>query len=151
MDENVFFIVELPEAVDSVDAAFEILKPDEVKAWEAEGKEVNRQGEWFFLEIPMSDAQAKREYKSLAKAFVLPLDEPGSNPHKATRGGFLFDLAFDPGTDVPAWDAKTPVVSGQVDHPEHRRCSLSKATNPRIFAAFRNTATGAWSASGNVD
>jgi len=43
------FLVELPKRVETVKAAYELLKPKAVKDAELKGLEVKRQGEWFFV------------------------------------------------------------------------------------------------------
>lgn len=145
MDDTQYFIVHLPKPVRSVDEAFDILKPPQVK-----GKEYKRQGEWFFIELELPEKEIKRTYKILSQNFILPKDDPRSNDHIATRGGWIMDIAFSkkPNLDI---NAKTPIVSGQIRHPEHRMLKLSTLDNCKIFVAFENTALGSWSAEGKVD
>lgn len=46
-----YFLAQLPRAVDSVADAIEALKPQEVLEAEAQGIQVKRQGEWFFIPV----------------------------------------------------------------------------------------------------
>lgn len=158
MDDRNYFISKLPRRVKSVQEAFEVLKPIKVLAWEAKtGKQAARQGEWFF--IPRVEGkEAKRIYKKMLRSnetrrggdwvdgkyitvvepvrgFVLPR-EAGSNPHTATRGYIKNRRVF---------------VSGQVRHPEHPTCKLSRSNDPVIFEAVANMSKADFSANGQVD
>jgi hypothetical protein len=59
------------------------------------------------------------------------------NSHVATRG---YET-----------DTGKKYVSGQINHPEHKRLSLSYAKDPKIFWAVENTALVSYSANGGVD
>ena len=136
-DEGSYFLSRLPRRVISLVDAYESLKPDMVIKAEAKNIEVLRQGEWFF--IPKANgAFSKRFYKKClpAKPFTLPRDDRRSNPHTATRGGMFNGVL---------------IVSGAINHPEHRSLRLSKATNPALYFAYKNTATDNFSADGGVD
>jgi len=133
MDNNRYFIAELPEPVATVDEAFEVLKPEKLNP----GKEWVRQGEWFFQLydiIPLD--KHKSFYKSLTQKFMLPRSSDSANPHIATRGNLV-------GDDI--------VVSGQIRHSEHRTLKLSTTKAPKIFVAMHNRAIASWSADGRVD
>jgi len=58
-----YFLSVLPCEVNTIDEAFEALKPEIVKQSEKEGKEVRRQGEWFFIKL----ADNVRELKKVLK------------------------------------------------------------------------------------
>ena len=147
MDENSYFISKLPKRVYTVEEAFECLKPKEVK-----DKIWQRQGEWFFVELPFSDKDKKGIYNSMDQGFILPKDDIRSNDHTATRGCWGMDIAFRNNEKVKYIKGNTPIVSGQIHHPEHKVLNLSfKKYGIKIFAAFKNTATGNWSAEGGVD
>ncbi len=132
MDEGSYFVSQLPAQVDSVDAAFEALKPETVRDAEAKGATIKRQGEWYCVRH-CNGTQAKKTYKTMAPKFILPRDSEGSNPHTATRGlsegGKLF-------------------ISGQLRHPEHAMLRLSTSKAPVIWEVFKNTAIDSWSVSG---
>jgi len=133
MDNNRYFIAELPEPVTTVEEAFGVLKPEKLNP----GKEWVRQGEWFFQLydiIPLD--KHKSFYKSLAQKFMLPRSSDSANPHIATRGGLI-------GDDI--------LVSGQIKHPEHSTLKLSTTKAPKIFVAMHNRAIASWSADGRVD
>jgi len=138
MDNDRYFISELPEPVETVDEGFEILKPKELDP----DKEWVRQGEWFFQlwEVPQTllwgKGDNKKAYRYLQQQFTLPRSSDSANPHIATRGAIFGDAI---------------VVSGQVRHPEHRMLRLSTTKDPKLFVAYQNRAVQSWSADGNVD
>jgi hypothetical protein len=141
MDENAYFICELPCPCDTVDAAFLALKPCEVC-----GKKYQRQGEWFFVDLGLEGKVAKRVYDMMQKDYVLPKERADSNDHTATRGTVGLEKLVIGGETVLEVPRDTILVSGQVRHPEHRRMSLSTLKDVRIFAAYENNALGSWSA-----
>jgi hypothetical protein len=134
MDSNRYFLSQLPKPVKTTDQAFDLLMPPEVK-----GKPYLRQGEWFFLktpDFPIQPATPKFIYHALLPNYALPLANPAGNQHIATRGDCINGQLY---------------VSGAIHHPEHRMLRLSKADDPKIFLAYRNTALASWSAGGKVD
>lgn len=147
MDRWEYFLVELPCPCYTVESAFHTLMPSDVY-----GHEYTRQGEWFFVDLNLDPKAARAIYRLMQRGFVLPRDRADSHEHIATRG--LTGLLR---LSVPEFQGTIQVpdgailVSGQVRHPEHTMARLSTAKDVRIFAAYRNTAIGAWSASGNVD
>lgn len=143
MDMWQYFLVELPEACQTTDDAFEMLIPAEAK-----GRNYQRQGEWFVFEadalpiqltvkgMPLDKARiSKMIYKTMQRNYTLPHRDNG-NPHTATRGDFINGVHY---------------ISGQLHHSEHRMLRLSKSDNPVIFEAWENTALNSWAAQGNVD
>lgn len=150
-----FYLCELPFKVRTVPEAFEALKPEACKGM-TEGADYERQGEWFFVDITeyvSADTKAarKKEYDGLTSEFVLPREDRNSNPHTATKGGFLMDLNLKDMPDLKGIDAKTPVVCGQVRHPQHAMARLGTLKDIRFWACFVNTAKRSYSASGGVD
>lgn len=143
MDENAYFICELPCPCDTVDAAFLALKPCEVC-----GKKYLRQGEWFFVDLELEGKMAKKVYDMMQKDYVLPKERADSNDHTATRGTMGLEKLVIDGETVLEVPRDTILISGQVRHPEHRRMSLSTLKDVRIFAAYENNALGSWSATG---
>jgi len=133
MDNNRYFIAELPEPVTTVEEAFEVLKPEKLDP----GKEWVRQGEWFFQLYDVIPLDAHKSfYKSLTQKYMLPRSSDSANPHIATRGSMIGDVIL---------------VSGQIRHSEHRMLRLSTTKAPRIFVALHNRAIASWSADGRVD
>ena len=137
MDGWNFFLCKLPEPVETVEEAFASLKPAEV------GEDYQRQGEWFFVEMPLDKDFIKKEYAKMNKNFVLPNKNPDGNLHIATRG---YENQYG------------VFVSGQVRHQtrwggrgDHRMLRLSTLDNMKIFQAVENRAQGSWSANGRVD
>ena len=131
MDEGTFFVSRLPKRVKSIPEAFDVLMPSQVKTAILRGQEVHRQGEWFFIK-QVNGKEAKTIYKTMRPGFILPVEQ-GGNRHKATRGYIKNSRIF---------------VSGQLDHPEHSRLSLSLAKSPIIFRAYENMATANFSSTG---
>ena len=86
IDEQNYFVAELPKDVETLTEAFEVLKPDEVREAEAQGIEVKRQGEWFFIPTDIDKTNCKEftglswsKFKSIKSQ---PLENSnGSNFH----------------------------------------------------------------------
>jgi len=139
MDENQYFVSVLPctsdNAPNTVDGAFDMLKPEIVKDYEQEYGPVPRQGEWFFLDMRMPKDIAKKAYDEMEQGYHL-IGQNQGNPHAATRGHNKFNAEF---------------VSGQIRHPQHRMLKLSTLKNIKIYQAVENTAVISYSSSGNVD
>ncbi len=149
MDENQYFISKLPiefNHVTKVESAFFALEPQTVREQRRAGKTIERQGEWFFTRIDdISPKECKKAYKCFGEKFELPKDDPDSNAHTATRGGFVMDLTFpDPILGIKADDV---IVSGQIRHSQHRTLKLSKCKDPTLWTIHKNTAVESWSAS----
>jgi len=130
MDSFRYFISELPAKVNSVEEAFQCLKPRELD----EGREFHRQGEWFFQEISVKNP--KRLYQKLEISFILPKQDSNAHPHIATRGKQFYNWIL---------------VSGQIRHREHKMLRLSTVKDIKIFRAMHNRAIRSWSADGRVD
>jgi hypothetical protein len=150
MDEQSYFIAELPCMVNSMQEAFDCLKPGIVKDAEKSGVEIKRQGEWFAFGI-VGGKIAKKLYKQMNQKVILPGD---GNTHVATRACMLSELIFDKKTfelmktTVISLDAETMLFSGAISHPEHKTLRVSKASKPEIYVLARNTALNSWSVSG---
>lgn len=98
MDEDTYFISKLPYWCNTIQEAFNSLKPLEVKEAERDGKEVKRQGEWFFIPCesvispvtkyplsPMSKVKNKSGELLIQRKANLPeKDSKGSNVHQVT-------------------------------------------------------------------
>ena len=89
LDENTYFVSELPSKPISVVDAYDILKPPEVKQAEAHGISVLRQGEWFFIPTDLTDRDITdmlgfkylKEMRSRAETGPLPTYTHGTNQH----------------------------------------------------------------------
>ena len=90
LDEGSYFVSHLSKPAESVHEAFDSLKPQAVKDAFAEGKNVKRQGEWFFIPTGMDDAILaekvglnKTGVRRIARQNILPSSDNRSNTHRA--------------------------------------------------------------------
>lgn len=126
-----YFLSELPREVQTVEAAYESLVPDEVRAWR-EGKEnppERRQGEWFFLPSELETRHLPRPTYRMAQ-----LLETAHYVTELRQNGDLYSR-------------------GVVRHrPEQRRAQHGiLRLGPDWHRAVRNLALGSWNATGLVD
>ena len=142
MDEDSYFISELVLPVTSVEQAFEDLKPANVLLAELEGKEVKRQGEWFFIKTSREELKAVNILIKdfVTKCYTLPKSDSFSNGHVVTKVATDGTNVFCRGTvrHIDNWGHPTG---------EHRMLKLGKDT----YTATMNTAIASWSAGGSVD
>lgn len=133
------FIVQLPHAVSSIEEAYESLIPLAVHTAKAEGKEVLRQGEHFF--IKMADASAYKADKIPADARNLDWNDgfvegrmsvQGNRDHVASR-----------------FNAKSGLVSGFIRHQGREHADLDLTMG--WWKPVPNTATRAFTISGDID
>jgi len=89
LDEGSYFVAKLPVQPTSIQHAFECLKPQPVVLAEQEGKDVKRQGEWFFIPYK-TDRELADELGITIKALneqaemgFLPLVSDNNNRHVA--------------------------------------------------------------------
>lgn len=148
MDEGSYFVSKLLKRADSVDEAFQALKPEDVLQAEAKGLEVKRQGEWYF--IPIDTTPRPEFWKRLIEwdmkpKFELPRPTTSANIHICNRGINYKGLL---------------IVTGSVRHidpwhynptGEHKTVRLDTAPYTKLFEAVHNLTAGNWSASGRVD
>ncbi len=132
MDEDSYFVSQLPRKVKTVKEAFNTLKPRRIIEAEALGLEIRRQGEWFCIKY-CNGKKAKQIYKILKPKFILPRENNRSNPHTATRGYIKNSRIY---------------FSGSLRHPDHKMLKVSIAKTPEIWEAIKNTAKGSWSEQG---
>lgn len=127
MDDNSYFVSELPHVVKTVKNAYASLKPEIVQEYEVEHPEdiIHRQGEWFF--IPYSHYKVKK--KDFVSNISLPTTDSQSNFHKVTR--YILK-------------GKTILCHGTVRHSQHKMVKLGNV----IHRAVCNTAVNNWSVSG---
>src|SRR5205823_3668096 len=87
IDEGSYFVSELSAPATSIQEAFALLKPREVRKAEAKGATVHRQGEWFFVAIGVdSDRKlaALLNLPRLGQVIINSLPRPhdsAGNPH----------------------------------------------------------------------
>lgn len=125
------------------DAAIEMLKPQAVRNAEAQGREVHRQGEWFFVKVGawVSPDSVEKGYKLQHKASKEP-------SHFASEG-----CSLKVGLDR----RPRQFVRGIVKHAdrEHKQLKLYEiGTKPKDrpwFQAFESIQGESWKASGAVD
>jgi hypothetical protein len=153
MDEGSYFVSLLPEPASSIRDAFGILIPEEVREAQEEGREVKRQGEWFFVEandlaeqlgIPKTNRSKKADKLGLIRFYPLPdkTGQSGRNAHLVT-----YCYKTDRGL----------LVSGQVRHVrkndyeektgEHRTLRSGKSW----YIPYQNTSLKDFSSQGRVD
>lgn len=133
------FICELPSKVNSIVEAYDILKPLEVRTAEIEGKEVLRQGEYFFIKVAEQDA-----YKPDAGQADWNFRENNESSFKTAR---LSAQGNRPHL-VSFFNEDAGLVSGEVLHTgrEHKNLVLKG-----WFKPVPNTATRAFTLRGDVD
>lgn len=125
------FIVELSKDASTIQAAYEGLKPDKVKAAELEGLKVYRQGEFFFVKRADLGAYKPAKDRRDGAQTTAILQAQGNREHEAS--------ALHHGTGY---------VSGTVKHwgREHRDLVLDG-----WFEVIPNTAVRAFTLTGDVD
>jgi len=164
LDEGSYFVAKLPVKPTSVQHAFDSLKPEEVNAAIEAGKEVKRQGEWFFIPYK-TDRELAQELGITIKALneqagmgVLPLSNDNSNRHvakllkvgeKTYAKGRVFHR-------FPSFARRQEPVEGQEAEPQkdwgtgtgqHRTVHLEE-----WHEVHRNTELASWSGlTGRVD
>jgi hypothetical protein len=113
MDEQHLFVAQLPRPVSAVPAAHRALKAHQVDAAEKRGLRVERQGEWFFVEILRHEV---RELESKVRANPARLRRKVGIAQAASinRHGrpHVADEMFVIGAAIYA--------RGDVRHPDHR-------------------------------
>lgn len=122
------FLVELKAPAKTIKEAYAALKPQEVIEAEAQGLEVKRQGEWFFVPTNLSPLAASQE-----KPQIGYLRAGRSRPNSVE-----FFVVQD----------KLNFVSGVIKHTgrEHQDLNLRS-----WHLAFPNTSTTSWQLSGDID
>lgn len=150
LDEDSYFVSQLPKLVKTVEQAFQILKPKAVVQAEKEGLEVKRQGEWFFIPTGIKGYSGLADFfqltsitaaKKLAIMQVLPRQSEQSNRHVCHQFKHENEptLAFG---SVRHWFAGSDQVTGQ-----HRTLRLGEEWHE----CHKNTEIASWSASGKFD
>ena len=126
-----YFLCELPHSVSSIGEAYDALKPQRVRAAEAEGIEVRRQGDVFLIRVTEKDWSLKLHYgrDTLTKDHRL-----GGGTHVASRALNAHGRVF---------------VSGKLTH--ERRQHRTVFFKGVWYEAVKNTALASWNAVGHID
>jgi hypothetical protein len=170
------FLVKLPQPVKTIAEAYEVLEPVAVKTAKALGKQVERQGEWFFIPSenpPLPELSEKekelKEYSALinniyrgtekAKVKNLLIKAYGSNVLEELANVEKTDVdvkrtVLKAGPNRPNYAEKgitiegISYVSGKVSHAgrEHRDINLKN-----WYIATPNTAVESFTITGDID
>lgn len=127
MDGANYFISLLPGKVETVDQAFEMLKPAEIN-----GTPYHRQGEWFF--VPVAATVPKKEIKK--QQYLINREKELPRHHRVRDY-------------VVQFGHKHPLVRGTVRHDnrDHRMLNLGEQWHLAIESNHKMS----WGAAGNVD
>lgn len=131
---NGYFLTEILGEPETVQEAFEMLKPEEVIKAESNGEEIYRQGEWFFVKREGIVAPAWADKKHLIRY------KGDENSHHIATYGFK--------------DGDDQYVMGIVKHTnkEHKMLKLYTDVNDKEwFQAYHNVSGVSYGATGNVD
>lgn len=130
-----FFLAELPEKCGTIEEAYLMLKPDEVKTAEKNGLVVPRQGEFFF--VPLDELSAARALNVLPddKDEIREIRVGNSRPNRVERGYKIGELFL---------------VSGTISHTgrEHKDLELPKS---QWFKVVPNTSKANFQLTGDID
>lgn len=147
LDEGSYFVSHLPSKPRSVNHAFELLKPREVRKAEKEGIDVKRQGEWFFVSTGFGDeaiaallGKTKTSLRNV-KASALPTQSPESNLH-VCRNFEAEGKRYARGKVYHRWPWGKQQVTGQ-----HKTVNLGDEWH----LVFHNTELASWSGGGRFD
>jgi len=134
-----FFLSQLPHEVTTVENAYESLKPREVQSAEWNGREVLRQGEWFFVRVNDELAKQCTKFEKLWEKnkpeYLINRDTSRPAQHLVTR-----KIAMPSGV----------AVRGTCRHTggDHKLLKFEKGA---WYFAFENTQVAGWGASGRID
>jgi hypothetical protein len=150
------FLVKLPRAVESIQAAYDLLKPDAVKAAEKAGLTVLRQGEWFFIPVAETVAAKLDGIKAKTPKMVkrITLQAGGNRPNEATG------IQLHQGRAIPderqSWSTDSRQVAARSDYFVTGRVTHTGREHAPIllrgwFKAVPNTATESFTITGDID
>ena len=134
--DGTYHLTKLPGKVNSVEEAFEIIKPEQIIGLNE--SEYIRQGEWFFMPCP----EAKVPKEVIKKSYALPNRgrDDADWRHVATHGAYVWGANY---------------VKGTIRHPDHRMLTLpDKKIWYKAYEAWGGGPNGevvSFSAGGNVD
>jgi hypothetical protein len=154
--EHIFnpFLVKLPDHVNTIEAAYDMLKPQEVKDAEARGLQVVRQGEWFFIPVESDRAQFLERMREHVKSLTL---SAGPNRPNYARGLQLYknevvksrEEWWTDSDRVEEVQANSQYfVSGVVSHSGREHADLKLDS---WYRAVPNTATQSFTITGDID
>lgn len=137
------FMVRLPRPARTVAEAYDSLKPDAVRAAEASGVSVLRQGEFFF--IPRPDVEGKPETRRTGAA------EDTNAPEDTELKPFTLRAGPNRPNTVPEGFTRDGVtyVRGTVEHTGREHAGLKLGTVWHIPVA--NTASESFTITGDID
>jgi len=131
-----YFIVELPDIVNSVEEAYRVLAgnltDEQYKQYQT--GVIKRQGEYFFIPTELTTKQLKNMEAATPRPIIKnrDLSQGVGNPHIANE-----TILTQTGT----------FVRNSIRHQEHKRISLKNVWHEVVI----NTAVNSWRATGNVD
>jgi hypothetical protein len=162
------FLVNLAKPAKTIEAAYEALKPNEVKQAESKGLEVLRQGEWFFIPVDKRTNSKLDKLSSFKGELAL---RAGNNRPNQTKGieflkngkpvpvpkvGKGKDADVENGWDIDRWRQKkgagrkgnTVYVTDFSKHSgrEHKDLVLK-----RWYTVVPNTSTRSFQINGDID
>jgi len=155
LDEGRYFVSQLCQACTSVEDAFQSLKPWPVKSAEAAGKEVKRQGEWFFVHAYDKDEEVlgvagiafKSWLKEGSKQKSLPDASRPNGLHHVRYICMPDGRMFSTGVVYHRQVGGNPRRSWGRGGPEHAPLHLEG----KWWATYRNTSMANWSVGGRFD
>lgn len=138
------FIVELPGASESIEAAYDSLKPAEVKEAERRGLKVLRQGEWFFIPVKGSYEPVKDDERG-GRVLRGELRAGDNRPNYAEK---FFGRVQESQNRWGRNEISVELVSGTVEHSgrEHAPINLKGWYKP-----VPNTSVKSFTLTGDVD
>lgn len=150
LDEGRYFVSLLPKYAETVEEAFQILKPEAVVKAEKAKLNVKRQGEWFFIPTKIKGFAGLKEFfdlssvtaaQRLATIQVLPRQTPESNRHICRQFKHEGTPTLACGK-VRHWWSNLDQATG-----EHKTVDLGDEWHE----VHRNTEVNSWSAGGKFD
>jgi hypothetical protein len=133
------FLVELPRACTTITEAYEMLKPDEVKAAEAKGLTVLRQGEFFFIPTDAKFEPTQRELRSYER-------EENGKTHENMPG--ILQAGDNSPNRSTLFHKESGHVSGTVTHDGREHAPLKLKG---WYRAVPNTSTQSFTLRGDID
>ena len=156
LDDQNYFIAQLPGKANTVQSAINLLKPKEVKKAEKDGAIIKRQGEWFFIPTGKTNKDLAGEFDMTQKILKencfktsLPKQNPESNEHHAIlfqRDGTTYACGSVYHRTPKKYFNKDDFYGGNSTG-EH----LSLNLGDEWHIAAKNTEKASWSFTGSFD
>lgn len=142
------FLVELVKPCKTIDAAYDLLKPKEVKDAEEAGLKVLRQGEWFFIPVNNKLEAVKPNgndrWGQLEKGFVTAELRAGNNrPNRVSK--------FSGKATKNDWGRETYAVEYVSGFVEHSGREHFKLVLPGWYKPVPNTSIRSFTVTGDID